>query len=52
MRKDQQKDRDKSSDRTAPKGRDWRDHPVEEEADRDIKEGGIEQTGHRDKTGG
>ncbi len=29
--------------------RDWRDHPVEEEADKDIKEGGIEQSGRWDK---
>lgn len=29
--------------------RDRRDRPVEEEADKDIKEGGMEQTGSRNK---
>jgi hypothetical protein len=30
-----------------PPGGDWRDHPVEEEGDKDIKEGGIEGAARR-----
>lgn len=37
------------SDRAERPERDTRDRPVEQEADKDIKEGGMEQTGRRKK---
>lgn len=45
MQKQQQKDKE----RAAPQQRDRRDHPVEQEGDKDIKEGGMEQTGRREE---
>jgi hypothetical protein len=44
MEKQQKKDEERA---TQP--RDWRDHPVEQEGDKDIKEGGMEQSGRRDE---
>jgi hypothetical protein len=44
MAKHTEKSRDPRSER-ARRARDWRDHPVEREGDKDIKEGGMERTG-------
>lgn len=41
--------RQQPPDRAERPERDTRDRPVEQEADKDIKEGGMEQTGRQKK---
>jgi hypothetical protein len=40
-------ERSKQKEKDAGRAKDQRDRPVEEEGDKDLKEGGMEQTGEQ-----